>query len=178
MTTICHSSILAYFDRAIYPVRVYHMCLDLGLLVDDAKAAINHLVQSGDIVKIDKGYILKSRYTPPPTPKLKPKPPKPKPEPKPKAPKQTREERAAVVREYDKRRRPPRDLLLGENESNKLAKRPKNPIPIGGDIMCDDDLVYFQLSKRVSSQGGAYTCMRIDELEALLKKVKELKNDI
>lgn len=173
---MCHSSILAYFDRAIYPVRVYHLRLDLGLAIDDAKAAINHLVQSGDIVKIDKGYILKSRYTPPPQPKLKTKP-KPKPI-KPPRQKQTKEEKVRIKKEYDARKRPHRSLLIGENESNKLAKRPKNPIPIGGDIMCDDDLVYFQLSKRVSSPSGAYTCMRIDELEALLKKVKELKNDI
>ena len=151
------------------------MCLDLGLAIDDAKAAINHLVQSGDIFKIDKGYILKSRYTPLPQPKLKPKQHKPKPEPKPRPPKQTKEEKVRIKKEYDARKRPHRSLLIGENESNKLAKRPKNPIPIGGDIMCDDDLVYFQLSKRVSSPRGAYTCMRINELEKLIKKVKELK---
>ena len=78
-------------------------------------------------------------------------------------------------KEYDARYRPKRKLLLGENESNRLAKRPTRPIGFMGDVMASDDMVYFRLDKRLSGEQGSCTCMKIADLERLLTIVKELQ---
>ena len=78
-------------------------------------------------------------------------------------------------KEYDARYRPKRKLLLGENESNRLAKRPTRPIGFIGDVMASYDMVYFRLDKRLSVEQGSCTCMKIADLERLLTIVKELQ---
>ena len=78
-------------------------------------------------------------------------------------------------KDYDARYRPKRKLLLGENESNRLAKRPTRPIGFMGDVMASDDMVYFRLDKRLSVEQGSCTCMKIADLERLLTIVKELQ---
>ena len=78
-------------------------------------------------------------------------------------------------KEYDARYRPKRKLLLGENESNRLAKRPTRPIGFMGDVMASDDMVYFRLDKRLSVEHGSCTCMKIADLERLLTIAKELQ---
>ena len=78
-------------------------------------------------------------------------------------------------KDYDVRYRPKRKLLLGENESNRLAKRPTRPIGFMGDVMASDDMVYFRLDKRLSVEQGSCTCMKIADLERLLTIVKELQ---
>ena len=80
-------------------------------------------------------------------------------------------------KDYDARYRPKRKLLLGENESNRLAKRPTRPIGFMGDVMASDDMVYFRLDKRLSVEQGSCTCMKIADLERLLTIVKELQNE-
>ena len=80
-------------------------------------------------------------------------------------------------KEYDARYRPKRKFLLGENESNRLAKRPTRPIGFMGDVMASDDMVYFRLDKRLSVEQGSCTCMKIADLERLLTIVKELQNE-
>lgn len=76
---------------------------------------------------------------------------------------------------YDASRRVKRKFLLGENESNRLAKRPTRPIGFMGDVMASDDMVYFRLDKRLSVEQGSCTCMKIADLERLLTIVKELQ---
>ena len=78
-------------------------------------------------------------------------------------------------KEYDARYRPKRKLLLGENESNRLAKRPTRQIGFIGDVMASDDMVYFRLDKRLSVEQGSCTCMKIADLERLLTIAKELQ---
>ena len=78
-------------------------------------------------------------------------------------------------KDYDARYRPKRKFLLGENESNRLAKRPTRPIGFMGDVMASDDMVYFRLDKRLSVEQGSCTCMKIADLERLLTIVKELQ---
>ena len=78
-------------------------------------------------------------------------------------------------KDYDARYRPKRKFLLGENESNRLAKRPTRPIGFMGDVMASDDMVYFRLDKRLSVEQGSCTCMKIADLEKLLTIVKELQ---
>ena len=80
-------------------------------------------------------------------------------------------------KEYDARYRPRRKFLLGENESNRLAKRPTRPIGFMGDVMASDDMVYFRLDKRLSVEQGSCTCMKIADLERLLTIVKELQSE-
>ena len=80
-------------------------------------------------------------------------------------------------KEYDARYRPKRKFLLGENESNRLAKRPTRPIGFEGDVMASDDMVYFRLDKRLSVEQGSCTCMKIADLERLLTIVKELQSE-
>ena len=77
--------------------------------------------------------------------------------------------------EYDASRRVKRKFLLGENESNRLAKRPTRPIGFMGDVMVGDDMVYFRSDKRLSVEQGSCTCMKIADLERLLTIVKELQ---
>ena len=78
-------------------------------------------------------------------------------------------------KEYDARYRPKRKFLLGENESNRLAKRPTRPIGFEGDVMASADMVYFRLDKRLSVEEGSCTCMKIADLERLLTIAKELQ---
>ena len=78
-------------------------------------------------------------------------------------------------KDYDARYRPKRKFLLGENESNRLAKRPTRPIGFMGDVMASADMVYFRLDKRLSVEQGSCTCMKIADLERLLTIVKELQ---
>ena len=78
-------------------------------------------------------------------------------------------------KDYDARYRPKRKFLLGENESNRLAKRPTRPIGFMGDVMASDDMVYFRLDKRLSVEQGSCTCMKIADLERLLTIAKELQ---
>ena len=80
-------------------------------------------------------------------------------------------------KDYDARYRPKRKFLLGENESNRLAKRPTRPIGFMGDVMASDDMVYFRLDKRLSVEQGSCTCMKIADLERLLTIVKELQSE-
>ena len=79
--------------------------------------------------------------------------------------------------EYDASRRVKRKFLLGENESNRLAKRPTRPIGFIGDVMVGDDMVYFISDKRLSVEQGSCTCMKIADLERLLTIVKELQSE-
>ena len=78
-------------------------------------------------------------------------------------------------KDYDARYRPKRKFLLGENESNRLVKRPTRPIGFMGDVMASADMVYFRLDKRLSVEQGSCTCMKIADLERLLTIVKELQ---
>ena len=95
--------------------------------------------------------------------------------PKPKQKYKATPERLKQMKEYRLKNPTTRKLLYGENEENKIAKRPTSDISFFGDVMASDDTVYFKSVNRMSIRQGSYTCMKIADLERLLTIVKELQ---
>ena len=190
------NKILDYIKTSIYPIKLIDLSKELELDFQAVKECVSHLESESLVFKhSNRGYL----STPERVKEVKQakvsstkenSPSKPK---QPSKAQQAKElkEKIKVERkirskmdsktwtkhkkEYDARYRPKRKFLLGENESNRLAKRPTRPIGFIGDVMASDDMVYFRLDKRLSVEQGSCTCMKIADLERLLTIVKELQ---
>ena len=190
------NKILNYIKTSIYPSRLFEIAKDLELDIQEVKDCVTQLESESLVFKhSNRGYLgtperVKEEKQAKVSSSKESAPSKPK---QPSKAQQVKElkEKIKVERkirskmdsetwtkhkkEYDARYRPKRKLLLGENESNRLAKRPTRPIGFIGDVMASYDMVYFRLDKRLSVEQGSCTCMKIADLERLLTIVKELQ---
>ena len=190
------NKILNYIKTSIYPSRLFEIAKDLELDIQEVKDCVTQLESESLVFKhSNRGYLgtperVKKEKQAKVSSSKESAPSKPK---QPSKAQQVKElkEKIKVERkirskmdsetwtkhkkEYDARYRPKRKLLLGENESNRLAKRPTRPIGFMGDVMASYDMVYFRLDKRLSVEQGSCTCMKIADLERLLTIVKELQ---
>lgn len=190
------NKILNYIKTSIYPSRLFEIAKDLELDIQEVKDCVTQLESESLVFKhSNRGYLgtperVKEEKQAKVSSSKESAPSKPK---QPSKAQQVKElkEKIKVERkirskmdsetwtkhkkEYDARYRPKRKLLLGENESNRLAKRPTRPIGFMGDVMASYDMVYFRLDKRLSVEQGSCTCMKIADLERLLTIVKELQ---
>ena len=188
--------IINYIKTSIYPSRLFEIAKDLELDIQEVKDCVTQLESESLVFKhSNRGYLgtperVKEEKQAKVSSSKESAPSKPK---QPSKAQQVKElkEKIKVERkirskmdsetwtkhkkEYDARYRPKRKLLLGENESNRLAKRPTRPIGFMGDVMASYDMVYFRLDKRLSVEQGSCTCMKIADLERLLTIVKELQ---
>ena len=190
------NKILEYIKTSIYPSRLFEISKDLELDIQDVRERVAQLENESLVFKhSNKGYLstperIKEEKQAKVSTSKENAPSKQK---QPSKAQQVKElkEKIKVGRkirskmdsetwvkhkkDYDARYRPKRKFLLGENESNRLSKRPTRPIGFMGDVMASDDMVYFRLDKRLSVEQGSCTCMKIADLERLLTIVKELQ---
>ena len=190
------NKILDYIKTSIYPIRLFEISKELEFDIQIVKECVTQLENESLIFKhSNRGYlstpervkevkqakVLTNKKS---TPKKLRKPSKSQQikdlKEKIKVERKTRSKMDSETwikhkKDYDARYRPKRKLLLGENESNRLAKRPTRPIGFIGDVMASDDMVYFRLDKRLSVEQGSCTCMKIADLERLLTIVNELQ---
>ena len=186
-----------YIKTSISPIKLLEISKELEI---DFKIVKSHVVQleSESLVfkHSNRGYlstpervkaseqakVSKTKEVPPikqdrPVKSVKPKQTRPTViyPPKPKKKYKATPERLQQMKEYRLRNPTTRKLLYGENEQNKIAKRPVSYISYYGDVMASDDTVYFKSVNRMSIRQGSYTCMKIADLERLLTIAKELQ---
>lgn len=190
------NKILNYIKTSIYPIRLFEIAKELEFDIQIVKECVTQLESESLVFKHgNRGYLstperVKASEQAKVSTIKESAPSKPS---KPSKAQQVKElkEKIKVERkirskmdsetwtkhkkDYDARYRPKRKFLLGENESNRLVKRPTRPIGFMGDVMASADMVYFRLDKRLSVEQGSCTCMKIADLERLLTIVKELQ---
>lgn len=190
------NKILEYIKTSIYPIRLFEIANELEFDIQIVKECVTQLENESLVFKhSNRGYLstperIKEEKQAKVSTSKENAPKKPR---KPSKSQQVKELKEKIKveskirskmdsetwtkhkKEYDARYRPKRKFLLGENESNRLAKRPTRPIGFTGDVMASDDMVYFRLDKRLSVEKGSCTCMKIADLERLLTIVKELQ---
>ena len=193
------NKILEYIKTSIYPIRLFEIAKELEFDIQIVKECVTHLENESLVFKhSNRGYlstpervkaseqakVSKTKEVPPikqdrPVKAVKPKQTRPTViyPPKPKKKYKATPERLQQMKDYRLRNPTTRKLLYGENEQNKIAKRPVSDISYYGDVMASDDTVYFKSVNRMSIRQGSYTCMKIVDLERLLTIVKELQSE-
>ena len=191
------NKILNYIKTSISPIKLLEISKELEIDFQIVKKHVTHLESESLVFKhSNRGYlstpervnaseqakVSKTKEVPPikqdrPVKAVKPKQTRPTViyPPKPKKKYKATPERLQQMKEYRLRNPTTRKLLYGENEQNKIAKRPVSDISYYGDVMASDDTVYFKSVNRMSIRQGSYTCMKIADLERLLTIVKELQ---
>jgi hypothetical protein len=191
------NKILDYIKTSIYPIRLFEISKELEFDIQIVKECVTQLENESLIFKhSNRGYLSTpervkeveqpntstSKESAPikqdrPVKAVKPKQTRPTViyPPKPKKKYKATPERLQQMKEYRLRNPTTRKLLYGENEQNKIAKRPVSDISYYGDVMASDDTVYFKSVNRMSIRQGSYTCMKIADLERLLTIAKELQ---
>ena len=191
------NKILEYIKTSISPIKLLEISKELEIDFQIVKSHVVQLESESLVFKhSNRGYlstpervkdseqakVSKTKEVPPikqdrPVKAVKPKQTRPTViyPPKPKKKYKATPERLQQMKEYRLRNPTTRKLLYGENEQNKIAKRPVSDISYYGDVMASDDTVYFKSVNRMSIRQGSYTCMKIAELERLLTIVKELQ---
>ena len=191
------NKILDYIKTSIYPIKLIDLSKELEIDFQIVKSHVVQLESESLVFKhSNRGYlstpervnaseqakVSKTKEVPPvkqdrPVKAVKPKQTRPTViyPPKPKKKYKATPERLQQMKEYRLRNPTTRKLLYGENEQNKIAKRPVSDISYYGDVMASDDTVYFKSVNRMSIRQGSYTCMKIADLERLLTIVKELQ---
>ena len=193
------NKILEYIKTSISPIKLLEISKELEIDFKDVKECVTQLESESLVFKhSNRGYlstpervnaseqakVSKTKEVPPvkqdrPVKAVKPKQTRPTViyPPKPKKKYKATPERLQQMKEYRLRNPTTRKLLYGENEQNKIAKRPVSDISYYGDVMASDDTVYFKSVNRMSIRQGSYTCMKIADLERLLTIVKELQSE-
>ena len=186
-----------YIKTSISPIKLLEISKELEIDFQIVKKHVTQLESESLVFKhSNRGYlstpervnaseqakVSKTKEVPPikqdrPVKAVKPKQTRPTViyPPKPKKKYKATPERLQQMKEYRLRNPTTRKLLYGENEQNKIAKRPVSDISYYGDVMASDDTVYFKSVNRMSIRQGSYTCMKIADLERLLTIVKELQ---
>ena len=193
------NKILEYIKTSIYPIRLFEIARELEIDIQIVRECVTQLENESLVFKhSNRGYLStperikaseqakasKTKEVPTikqdrPVKAVKPKQTRPTViyPPKPKKKYKATPERLQQMKEYRLRNPTTRKLLYGENEQNKIAKRPVSDISYYGDVMASDDTVYFKSVNRMSIRQGSYTCMKIADLERLLTIVKELQSE-
>ena len=191
------NKILNYIKTSISPIKLLEISKELEIDFKSVKECVTQLESESLVFKhSNRGYlstpervnaseqakVSKTKEVPPikqdrPVKAVKPKQTRPTViyPPKPKKKYKATPERLQQMKEYRLRNPTTRKLLYGENEQNKIAKRPVSDISYYGDVMASDDTVYFKSVNRMSIRQGSYTCMKIADLERLLTIAKELQ---
>ena len=191
------NKILNYIKTSISPIKLLEISKELEIDFKSVKECVTQLESESLVFKhSNRGYlstpervkaseqakVSKTKEVPPikqdrPVKAVKPKQTRPTViyPPKPKKKYKATPERLQQMKEYRLRNPTTRKLLYGENEQNKISKRPVSDISYYGDVMASDDTVYFKSVNRMSIRQGSYTCMKIADLERLLTIVKELQ---
>ena len=186
-----------YIKTSISPIKLLEISKELEIDFQIVKECVTQLESESLVFKhSNRGYlstpervkaseqakVSKTKEVPPikqdrPVKAVKPKQTRPTViyPPKPKKKYKATPERLQQMKEYRLRNPTTRKLLYGENEQNKIAKRPVSDISYYGDVMASDDTVYFKSVNRMSIRQGSYTCMKIADLERLLTIAKELQ---
>ena len=193
------NKILNYIKTSISPIKLLEISKELEIDFKSVKECVTQLESESLVFKhSNRGYlstpervnaseqakVSKTKEVPPikqdrPVKAVKPKQTRPTViyPPKPKKKYKATPERLQQMKEYRLRNPTTRKLLYGENEQNKIAKRPVSDISYYGDVMASDDTVYFKSVNRMSIRQGSYTCMKIADLERLLTIAKELQSE-
>ena len=193
------NKILNYIKTSISPIKLLEISKELEIDFKSVKECVTQLENESLVFKhSNRGYlstpervkaseqakVSKTKEVPPikqdrPVKAVKPKQTRPTViyPPKPKKKYKATPERLQQMKEYRLRNPTTRKLLYGENEQNKIAKRPVSDISYYGDVMASDDTVYFKSVNRMSIRQGSYTCMKIADLERLLTIAKELQSE-
>ena len=188
-----------YIKTSISPIKLLEISKELEIDFQIVKECVTQLESESLVFKhSNRGYlstpervkaseqakVSKTKEVPPikqdrPVKAVKPKQTRPTViyPPKPKKKYKATPERLQQMKEYRLRNPTTRKLLYGENEQNKIAKRPVSDISYYGDVMASDDTVYFKSVNRMSIRQGSYTCMKIADLERLLTIAKELQSE-
>ena len=188
-----------YIKTSISPIKLLEISKELEIDFQIVKECVTQLESESLVFKhSNRGYlstpervkaseqakVSKTKEVPPikqdrPVKAVKPKQTRPTViyPPKPKKKYKATPERLQQMKEYRLRNPTTRKLLYGENEQNKIAKRPVSDISYYGDVMASDDTVYFKSVNRMSIRQGSYTCMKISDLERLLTIAKELQSE-